>query len=46
VIVVPQSVEARVLERAFEKVDGEDRTREELARGAKLADVFARYRVL
>jgi regulator of RNase E activity RraA len=46
VIVVPQSVEARVLERAFEKVDGEDRTREELARGAKLAEVFARYRVL
>ena len=46
VIVVPQSVEARALERAFEKVDGEDRTREELARGAKLADVFARYRVL
>lgn len=46
VIVVPRSVEARALERAFEKVDGEDRTREELARGAKLADVFARYRVL
>src|SRR5688572_21372242 len=46
VIVVPQSVEARALERAFEKVDGEDRTREALARGAKLADVFARYRVL
>ena len=46
VIVVPQAVEARALERAFAKVDGEDRTREELARGAKLADVFARYRVL
>ena len=46
VIVVPQAVEARVLERAFEKVDGEDRTREELARGVKLAEVFARYRVL
>ena len=46
VVVVPQAVESRVLERALAKVDGEDRTREELSRGAKLADVFARYRVL
>jgi regulator of RNase E activity RraA len=46
VIVVPQAVEARALEKAFAKIDGEDRTREELAAGAKLADVFARHRVL
>jgi regulator of RNase E activity RraA len=46
VVVVPQALEAQALEQAFAKVDGEDRTREELARGAKLADVFARYRIL
>lgn len=46
VIVVPQAVEAEALAKAFAKVDGEDRTREELARGAKLADVFARHRIL
>ncbi len=46
VVIVPQLVEARALERAFVKVEGEDRTRAELARGSKLADVFARYRVL
>ena len=46
VIVVPQAVEASALGRALAKVEGEDRTREELAHGAKLADVFARYMVL
>jgi regulator of RNase E activity RraA len=46
VVVVPQAVEAEALARAFDKVTGEDRTREELAAGAKLADVFAKYRVL
>ena len=46
VIVVPRVVEAAALEKAFAKVDGEDRTREELAKGAKLADVFARHRIL
>jgi regulator of RNase E activity RraA len=46
VIVVPRAVEVEALEKAFAKVDGEDRTREELAKGAKLADVFARHRVL
>jgi regulator of RNase E activity RraA len=46
VVVVPQAVETEALARAFAKVDGEDRTREELAAGAKLADVFARHRIL
>ena len=46
VIVVPQSVEDEALQRAFAKVAGENNTRDELAAGAKLADVFARYRVL
>ena len=46
VIVVPQAVEVPALERAFAKVQGENRTRDELARGAKLADVFAKFGVL
>jgi 4-hydroxy-4-methyl-2-oxoglutarate aldolase len=46
VIVVPQAVEAEAVRRAFAKVTSEDRTREELAAGAKLADVFAKYKVL
>ena len=45
-IVVPRVVEDEVLQRALAKVDGEDRTREELAAGSKLADVFAKYKVL
>lgn len=45
-IVVPRVVEDEVLRRALAKVDGEDRTREELAAGSKLADVFAKYKVL
>ncbi len=46
VIVVPRAAEPVALERAFAKVAGEDRTREELRRGAKLADVFARHGIL
>jgi regulator of RNase E activity RraA len=46
VVVVPRAVEDEALARAFAKVAGEDRTRAELEQGAKLADVFARYKVL
>jgi len=46
VIVVPRAVEDEALRRAFAKVAGENSTRDELAAGAKLADVFARYRIL
>jgi len=45
-VVVPRRLEAEALARAFRKVSGENRTREELANGAKLADVFARHGVL
>lgn len=45
-IVVPQAVESEALDRAFAKVRGENRTREELEQGAKLADVFARHGIL
>jgi regulator of RNase E activity RraA len=46
VIVVPRAVEAQALEAAFAKVEGEDKTREALERGEKLADVFKRYGIL
>jgi regulator of RNase E activity RraA len=46
VVVVPQAVESEALRRAFAKVTGENTTRDELAAGAKLADVFARHGVL
>ena len=46
VIVVPRAVEAEAVAQAFAKVTSEDRTRDELAAGVKLADVFAKYRVL
>jgi 4-hydroxy-4-methyl-2-oxoglutarate aldolase len=46
VVVVPRGVEERVIARAFEKVSGEDQTRDELRAGAKLRDVFARHGIL
>jgi regulator of RNase E activity RraA len=46
VVVIPQTVEAKVLELAFEKVAGEHNTLRDLQRGDKLADVFARYGIL
>lgn len=46
VVVVPRRVEERVLVRASEKVNGENVTRDELRRGAKLKDVFDRHGVL
>jgi 4-hydroxy-4-methyl-2-oxoglutarate aldolase len=46
VVVVPQAVEDEALRRAFAKVSSENTTRDELAAGARLADVFAKYRVL
>jgi 4-hydroxy-4-methyl-2-oxoglutarate aldolase len=46
VVVVPRKVEEAVLARAFEKVSGENATRDELLRGAKLKEVFERYGVL
>ncbi|MFO1324381.1 MAG: RraA family protein [Burkholderiales bacterium] len=46
VVVVPRDVEERVLTQAFEKVAGENATRDELRAGAKLADVFARHGIL
>ena len=46
VVVIPQAIEARVLQLAFAKVTGEQTTLAELQRGDKLADVFARHGIL
>ena len=46
VVVIPKTVEAKVLKLAFEKVTGEHNTLRDLQRGDKLADVFARYGIL
>lgn len=46
VVVVPRALEKAAIEAALAKADAEDRTREELEAGARLADVFARYGVL
>ena len=46
VVVVPRKLEEEALSRALRKVSGENSTRDELLRGAKLADVFARHGIL
>ena len=46
VVVIPRSVEDRVIAAALQKVTGENATREALARGEKLADVFRRHGIL
>ena len=46
VVVVPQPIVTQTLKQALEKVEGEDRTRDELKQGARLADVFKKYGVL
>jgi regulator of RNase E activity RraA len=46
VVIVPQPIAAQTVKSALEKVAGEDRTRDELRQGARLADVFKKYGVL
>lgn len=46
VVVVPAELAEETIGLALKKVDGEDRTREELARGDSLAQVFARHGIL
>jgi regulator of RNase E activity RraA len=46
VVVIPRGVEDEVIAAALAKVAGENRTREALARGEKLADVFRRHGIL
>jgi regulator of RNase E activity RraA len=46
VVVVPQELAAEALARALEKVRGENKVREELARGRSAREVFAEYGIL
>ena len=46
VVVVPRKVEEAAIARALQKVSGENSTRDELLRGAKLKDVFDRHGIL
>ena len=46
VVCVPQVIEQKAIATALQKVEGEEHTREALARGEKLATVFARYGIL
>jgi regulator of RNase E activity RraA len=46
VVVVPQTVEARVIKLAMDKLDGEKRTLADLRTGQTLGEVFAKYGIL
>lgn len=46
VVVIPKSAEEAVIAAALAKVQGENETRDALARGEKLADVFRRHGIL
>lgn len=46
VVIVPRAIEEQVVAAALAKVAGENATREALARGEKLADVFKRHGIL
>ncbi len=46
VVVIPAAVAREVIERAMDKVQGENRTREELRNGATLREVYDKYGVL
>lgn len=46
VVVIPAAVEAEVLEIAFDKINSEDSSMEDLKNGAFLRDVYERYGVL
>lgn len=46
VVVFPRAVESQVVEKALEKVGSENKTREELKKGAHLRDVYQKYHVL
>jgi regulator of RNase E activity RraA len=45
-VAVPQAIEATVIARAMQKVNGENRVREELLNGASIVSVFKEYGIL
>lgn len=46
VVVIPQALADQALTRALEKVSGENRVRDELAKGRSVREVFAEYKIL
>jgi regulator of RNase E activity RraA len=46
VVVLPSEIAADAIAQALEKITGENKTREELANGLKLGEVYAKYGVL
>lgn len=46
VVVIPNDIAPKVIEAALAKITGEDSTRDELSKGATLAQVYAKYGVL
>jgi len=46
IVAIPQQVEKEVIQWALEKVEGENKTREELKNGRYLRDVYEKYGVL
>lgn len=46
IVVVPRDVEEEVIEKAFEKVKGENIVLQKLKEGAKISEVFAKYNIL
>jgi regulator of RNase E activity RraA len=45
-VAIPQAIEDEVLDRALEKVSGENKVRDMLARGASIRQVFQQYGIL
>jgi 4-hydroxy-4-methyl-2-oxoglutarate aldolase len=46
IVVVPQQAEREAIQRAWEKVHAEDKTRDEIRAGSKATAVFAKYGIL
>jgi 4-hydroxy-4-methyl-2-oxoglutarate aldolase len=46
VVVVPKNVEEEVIQKAFEKVNGENLVRDEIRKGMKVSTVFKKYGIL
>ncbi len=46
VVVVPSAIATEAISLALDKINGENKTREELAHGLKLSEVYAKYGVL
>jgi len=46
VVVGPQALVEETIARAWEKVQGESRVREELRAGASVVETFRKYRIL